>query len=434
MVALADLTRAGFIAGDISTVMSPRTVITWAENARIFGDVGFAFRLTFLNKCDEAERSDARRVLPALLRQGICRLRRQARPQGRQAALTQRDGRPMAKDRTPLEELNRRVTATTYAGGVAQGSERHRRRASFPTRKAGGLRCRPLQRGPHHRAGARPAGRGCQPRARRGRFDGAEAAPSRPQDPSAPRAPRRGARAIFEAVEQVRVETAGLEIHGRRRRQLCFVAPSAPTSAADATIKTQGRRAARRRDRADRARAAAGRRTARSRHRNGRHVARRLGDKRRRPRFQKLRDALDNQASLRPRRAPVAPRSSSARRGRGRSDAGRRQARRAGSGERRRSGTRPATARAIRARPRATAPSPSRCERRVRARKARRPPPTRPRPRCRWARATRKSRAAPVRGCRRARSATTARPAVSRLHDEVRRDRRPPRICATPMS
>jgi cobaltochelatase CobS len=57
MVALADLTRAGFIAGDISTVMSPRTVITWAENTRIFGDVGFAFRLSFLNKCDEAERS-----------------------------------------------------------------------------------------------------------------------------------------------------------------------------------------------------------------------------------------------------------------------------------------------------------------------------------------------------------------------------------------
>jgi len=57
MVALADLTRAGFIAGDISTVMSPRTVITWAENTRIFGDVGFAFRLTFLNKCDEAERN-----------------------------------------------------------------------------------------------------------------------------------------------------------------------------------------------------------------------------------------------------------------------------------------------------------------------------------------------------------------------------------------
>jgi cobaltochelatase CobS len=57
MVALADLTRAGFINGDISTVMSPRTVITWAENARIFNDIGFAFRVTFMNKCDEAERS-----------------------------------------------------------------------------------------------------------------------------------------------------------------------------------------------------------------------------------------------------------------------------------------------------------------------------------------------------------------------------------------
>src|SRR3546814_5053648 len=56
MVALADLTRSGFINGDISTVMSPRTVISWAENARIFGDIGFAFRVTFLNKCDEIER------------------------------------------------------------------------------------------------------------------------------------------------------------------------------------------------------------------------------------------------------------------------------------------------------------------------------------------------------------------------------------------
>ncbi|MHB1111128.1 MAG: cobaltochelatase subunit CobS [Devosia sp.] len=56
MVRLADLTRSAFINGDLSTVMSPRTVITWAENAEIFGDVGFAFRLTFLNKCDELER------------------------------------------------------------------------------------------------------------------------------------------------------------------------------------------------------------------------------------------------------------------------------------------------------------------------------------------------------------------------------------------
>ena len=58
MVKLASLTRTGFMSGDISTVMSPRTVITWAENAAIFDDdLGLAFRLSFLNKCDEVERS-----------------------------------------------------------------------------------------------------------------------------------------------------------------------------------------------------------------------------------------------------------------------------------------------------------------------------------------------------------------------------------------
>lgn len=57
MVRVADMTRAGFISGDISTVMSPRTVLSWAQNTEIFGDVGFAFRTSFLNKCDEAERS-----------------------------------------------------------------------------------------------------------------------------------------------------------------------------------------------------------------------------------------------------------------------------------------------------------------------------------------------------------------------------------------
>ena len=57
MVTVADLTRSAFMNGDLSTVMSPRTVLAWAENARIFGgDLGFAFRLTFLNKCDELER------------------------------------------------------------------------------------------------------------------------------------------------------------------------------------------------------------------------------------------------------------------------------------------------------------------------------------------------------------------------------------------
>ncbi|WP_114389727.1 cobaltochelatase subunit CobS [Notoacmeibacter marinus] len=57
MVRVADMTRAAFTNGDLSTVMSPRTVLTWAENADIFKDVGMAFRLTFLNKCDEMERT-----------------------------------------------------------------------------------------------------------------------------------------------------------------------------------------------------------------------------------------------------------------------------------------------------------------------------------------------------------------------------------------
>ncbi|MAW90821.1 MAG: cobaltochelatase subunit CobS [Altererythrobacter sp.] len=56
MIKVADLSRQGFINGDISTVMSPRTVITWAQNHAIFKDVGFSFRLSFLNKCDEEER------------------------------------------------------------------------------------------------------------------------------------------------------------------------------------------------------------------------------------------------------------------------------------------------------------------------------------------------------------------------------------------
>ena len=57
MIKVASLTRNGFIAGDISTVMSPRTVLHWAENAEIFKDVGYAFRVTFLNKCDEIEKN-----------------------------------------------------------------------------------------------------------------------------------------------------------------------------------------------------------------------------------------------------------------------------------------------------------------------------------------------------------------------------------------
>ena len=57
MIKVASLTRKGFIAGDISTLMSPRTVMHWAENIEIFKDTGYAFRVTFLNKCDEIEKN-----------------------------------------------------------------------------------------------------------------------------------------------------------------------------------------------------------------------------------------------------------------------------------------------------------------------------------------------------------------------------------------
>ena len=57
MVATADLSRSGFINGDISTVMSPRTVLTWAENYLLFNDIEYSFKLSFLNRCDEMERS-----------------------------------------------------------------------------------------------------------------------------------------------------------------------------------------------------------------------------------------------------------------------------------------------------------------------------------------------------------------------------------------
>ena len=57
MIKVATLTRKGFMAGDISTVMSPRTVLHWAENSEIFKDLGYAFRITFLNKCDETEKN-----------------------------------------------------------------------------------------------------------------------------------------------------------------------------------------------------------------------------------------------------------------------------------------------------------------------------------------------------------------------------------------
>ena len=57
MIKVADLTRKGFVNGDISTVMSPRTVLNWCSNSEIFKDIGYAFRVTFLNKCDDLEKN-----------------------------------------------------------------------------------------------------------------------------------------------------------------------------------------------------------------------------------------------------------------------------------------------------------------------------------------------------------------------------------------
>ena len=66
MIKVADLTRKGFMNGDISTVMSPRTVLHWAENYNIFKDTGYAFRVTFLNKCDDLEKKNYFGVLPKM--------------------------------------------------------------------------------------------------------------------------------------------------------------------------------------------------------------------------------------------------------------------------------------------------------------------------------------------------------------------------------
>ena len=67
MIKVADLTRKGFINGDISTVMSPRTVLHWAENTNIFKDKGYAFRITFLNKCDDLEKKLSQNITKDVL-------------------------------------------------------------------------------------------------------------------------------------------------------------------------------------------------------------------------------------------------------------------------------------------------------------------------------------------------------------------------------
>ena len=78
MVTVADLTRTAFMNGDLSTVMSPRTVLNWAENAEIFRNVGYAFRLSFLNKCDELERQTVAEFYQRCFAEELPESRRQA--------------------------------------------------------------------------------------------------------------------------------------------------------------------------------------------------------------------------------------------------------------------------------------------------------------------------------------------------------------------
>ena len=200
MVALADLTRAGFINGDISTVMSPRTVITWAENARIFGDVGFAFRMTFLNKCDEAERATVaeyyQRCFNEEIPTGGCR----TPAPGSQAERHRMSGEPARTTPAP-----RSSSAPPPARCAPSPSSPTCRSRSSPARPG----CRRQARAPAA-ADARAAGR---PRWRklRGAADSARAAAAPPRRRRARRAHAGAARGAdaYDALEQARVEVVG---------------------------------------------------------------------------------------------------------------------------------------------------------------------------------------------------------------------------------
>ena len=126
MVRVADLTRNSFIAGDLSTVMSPRTVITWAENAEIFGDVGFAFRLTFLNKCDELERTLVAEFYQRSFGTGAAGERRQRRDELIWPPTTSRPARP-----------TRRRSRSSARSPAACARWRARPNSKSPTRRSG---------------------------------------------------------------------------------------------------------------------------------------------------------------------------------------------------------------------------------------------------------------------------------------------------------
>ena len=195
MVALAELTRSGFIAGDISTVMSPRTVITWAENARIFNDIAFAFRVTFLNKCDEVERAPWPSTISAASARRFRRSRQSARCRDESGA------------RWPSRiRRSRSLQARHRTARCGRSPSSDDVNVTYRPEPAGapGTRVRlPLP-------GARSAADGTAPRARRGRRAGAEAA--LPRRRASIRAARRAARRrapFSKRVEQARVEALG---------------------------------------------------------------------------------------------------------------------------------------------------------------------------------------------------------------------------------
>ena len=192
MVRVAELTRNAFMNGDLSTVMSPRTVITWAENAEIFDDVGTAFALSFLNKCDELERG--------LIAEFYQRCFGEDLPQSTaNVALELIDAADKRKE-APLDPFKRAITLTTrsiavtpaveviftneppgpvrqdgaHSGAIARADEKRDRRDPRPCRRRGALR-----RLPRSRAASRLAPTGGE------------------------------ARAVFEAIEQASVEAIG---------------------------------------------------------------------------------------------------------------------------------------------------------------------------------------------------------------------------------
>ena len=195
MVRVADMTRSAFMNGDLSTVMSPRTVITWAENAEIFNDVGFAFRLTFLNKCDELERAAGRRVLPARLRRGAAGERGQRRSDadsGRADGRSRRQYPQQARHRGRHRRLQARRD-----GLHARRRRRPRSGSRFLQGQAGpgrpsGAAARPAQEADRATTSASPAASAIPWRCRRGLPRFARPCPLCAGGPPGPRHLRRG--------------------------------------------------------------------------------------------------------------------------------------------------------------------------------------------------------------------------------------------------